>query len=665
MTDEKHECANLSDHYGDRKMVCHKSIKMAQSTRQSSQVLRRRSSWIALGSRSLCPLMLVTIWMTHCQDAVDGHGIQRPVKVSSRKVLYNNHPFEDQLSLHDEIQRLDVPLGSEDGATTNESVSSSTPLNRDLTQTSQNNVHHDHIVIRSSVVPPLSLLLTNSTTSSDDGEDHGEVVDLQFRYEHEFGNVTDFNVSTIGPMFPFKTSSKLKTSSEASSSDDTTSNGTSSKTYLPSSEEFLAFKSNYRPLRIVAFLSKRYTRYLTQHQLDILQHIILEPSLTAWSDALHTVPVGEGIPLTLDTSQLERGKFCGAEISEEEDDDVLQNRGDRVRIPSHHIEQGVNDADTVIYVTLGFPSDWLAMQIMEEEQPLYAQELYNEEVEEEEMDPLAMENETDAHEEDWVRHRFYKAHISSMPEPPEDGNGEGGHNDRTLSTAATASEESATSTTSTAVKVYGEEDPVVIVKTENELNEIDAASSSSEQPAEDIPDDGSTESESTPASDASLSSQLPPPPSCAHPSSILASASFCNSDQYDRPIAGALHICISDPSFFHEHGVATKTVLHEIGHILGFNPISLAHFRYPDGSPMTERQDDGNVPLVEAQCTEVETISDDEMDEGTGEPFTTVKQPLPSESTLRFSVKRTGVRVAEVVTDTVAMVTRSKFSLTI
>jgi hypothetical protein len=34
--------------------------------------------------------------------------------------------------------------------------------------------------------------------------------------------------------------------------------------------------------------------------------------------------------------------------------------------------------------------------------------------------------------------------------------------------------------------------------------------------------------------------------------------------------------------------------------------------------------------------------------------------PLPSEDTLRFTTQRNGVRVAEIITETVAMIARSK-----
>jgi hypothetical protein len=34
--------------------------------------------------------------------------------------------------------------------------------------------------------------------------------------------------------------------------------------------------------------------------------------------------------------------------------------------------------------------------------------------------------------------------------------------------------------------------------------------------------------------------------------------------------------------------------------------------------------------------------------------------PLPSEDTLRFTTRRNGVRVAEIITETVAMIARSK-----
>jgi hypothetical protein len=135
-------------------------------------------------------------------------------------------------------------------------------------------------------------------------------------------------------------------------------------------------------------------------------------------------------------------------------------------------------------------------------------------------------------------------------------------------------------------------------------------------------------------------------PSCT--GEYLASASYCSTDQYDRPTAALLHLCIHD-SFFLERSVERdiSTVMHELGHALGFNTQSMAHFRRPDGTPITPR-DDGDVVDSEVECT------------GPSNFRRTQVLPLPSEEILQFRTVR-GVRVAEVVTPSVRQVVRNHF----
>uniref|UniRef100_A0A7S2EQE0 Leishmanolysin-like peptidase n=1 Tax=Ditylum brightwellii TaxID=49249 RepID=A0A7S2EQE0_9STRA len=130
----------------------------------------------------------------------------------------------------------------------------------------------------------------------------------------------------------------------------------------------------------------------------------------------------------------------------------------------------------------------------------------------------------------------------------------------------------------------------------------------------------------------------------------VASATYCSTDQFDRPVAGMMHICIGD-DFFDPENLNRNiiTVMHEIGHVLGFNPVSLAHFRARDGTPLTPRDENGDVPDVEVECT------------GPVEGRQRGTIPLPSESILQFRDTRGGVRVADVVTPTVAQVVRNQF----
>ena len=107
----------------------------------------------------------------------------------------------------------------------------------------------------------------------------------------------------------------------------------------------------------------------------------------------------------------------------------------------------------------------------------------------------------------------------------------------------------------------------------------------------------------------------------------MAASTFCSTDQFDRPTAALLHICI-DQLFFDPSNLATniRVMMHEIGHALGFNSISMAHFRRPDGSPMTKRTELGN-PLSLIDCTGPVTSSDHRKG----------LVPLPSEEILQFS----------------------------
>jgi len=83
-------------------------------------------------------------------------------------------------------------------------------------------------------------------------------------------------------------------------------------------------------------------------------------------------------------------------------------------------------------------------------------------------------------------------------------------------------------------------------------------------------------------------------------------------------------------------------------HALGFNALSLAHFRRLDGSPITPRVD-GEIPVTEVECTGPHT----------GRSYANVT--LPSPEILQFRSVRGGVRVAEIVTPNVAQVVRNHF----
>ena len=136
----------------------------------------------------------------------------------------------------------------------------------------------------------------------------------------------------------------------------------------------------------------------------------------------------------------------------------------------------------------------------------------------------------------------------------------------------------------------------------------------------------------------------------------LAASAFCSTDQFDRPTAALLQICIDEheydfwsPDRLQANIMTTK---HEIGHSLGFNGFSLAHFRRPDGTPLTERDPEtGEIPLKEINCTG--PVHHHHQQVG--------MVALPSEEILQFRTVRGGVRVAEVVTPSVRQVVRNHF----
>ena len=130
----------------------------------------------------------------------------------------------------------------------------------------------------------------------------------------------------------------------------------------------------------------------------------------------------------------------------------------------------------------------------------------------------------------------------------------------------------------------------------------------------------------------------------------LAAATYCSTDQHDRPTAALIHLCIG-PDFFKKELINRNivTVMHELGHSLGFNPQAMAHFRDLDGLPVTTRDKDGNVVERLVQCTGPRS----------NRRFANVT--LPSERILKFSRVRGGIRVAQVVTPSVRQVVRNHF----
>ncbi|DAZ97258.1 TPA: hypothetical protein N0F65_009309 [Lagenidium giganteum] len=85
---------------------------------------------------------------------------------------------------------------------------------------------------------------------------------------------------------------------------------------------------------------------------------------------------------------------------------------------------------------------------------------------------------------------------------------------------------------------------------------------------------------------------------------VLAYASACQRDQFDRPTFGMVNFCplrvSSDPVKYESQ---LSTALHEISHALGFSSQFYAYMRHKDGTPRTRRDQNNRPPaLVNTQC---------------------------------------------------------------
>ncbi len=545
---------------------------------------------------------------------VSGHGIQNPVRASQRALHYENHPFHSQFA----------------SCNTTITTSSSTRQRRASTryyQQQQQREEDSWIQITSQLVPPIF----ETTNDNNINNNH----------------TTKYSIPTIGS-FSTKSSHKKNIQYE---------------TYNTS--EVLSFRVNYQPVRISAFLSEKYNIFFaSEEQWNTLQYSIIQPALTAWSDALHTIPVVGN--LTLDPSQLyhyETDTSTSSSSSSSSSDyydyyycgsNPLSNQP----IPQPHLSYGVPHTDTILYITLGFASDWSSY-------------------------PHSTSSNTSTN-----------TTTASPPPPPTTPTSSSSeaqpqqqqHKDQTFAIVVKnetelyhlPNQKTITTTTNTNNNNNNKDSLLVHhdytsqqtwpMDNNNNLTTIDTLTTQDSSSNNTL----FTTTTDSLASTTTAASSLPPPPKCAFPSNILASAEFCNTDQFDRPTVGVLHLCITQDWFLSSATVeyAAKTVVHEIGHVLGFNSISMAYLRHPlDGSPRTPRDSNGNVPFLPCNFPYNNNNADASSNSSSSNTSKTKKYtttiaatmiPFPSEDTLRFTTKRNGIRVAEVVTETVAMIARSK-----
>uniref|UniRef100_A0A7S3Q5G9 Uncharacterized protein n=1 Tax=Chaetoceros debilis TaxID=122233 RepID=A0A7S3Q5G9_9STRA len=427
--------------------------------------------------------------------------------------------------------------------------------------------------------------------------------------------------------------------------------------------------------------------FLSTSERNIMLTNIVQPMMKHWSHALKVIPIQDN--LALDGDQLFDGESCGPGL-----DSGLPS----VRIPLDHLHTtepvatnsaGIGDTDLVIYVSVGFrDAEWARRRRQRkrllEEASGYADADSN------------LNEEIIANK----RSRFFKA----LRE--QDGADIATNTGRGTDMGSDGLEDETVTTTET---------------------------SNTEEPVMEIA------------------------PACS--GHYLASATYCNTDQYDRPVAGLLHLCLG-PEFFdgydanahldmktvfgrgsgsddqgttisggwsklhayastesdgdddHQNNLHQVAVLHEIGHILGFNSQSLAHFRDgTTGEPITPRDENGDVVDTAVQCTGVVEMQLQTSSTGTGENMENVTTsgttpvgedggedaeadignnkyeaedpiaepslsevetevgrgrtaviPLPSQAILRFrNDVRGGLRVARIVTPTVRQVVRNHF----
>ena len=381
--------------------------------------------------------------------------------------------------------------------------------------------------------------------------------------------------------------------------------GTTNGTSINSTDTIGTNSTEFQPLRLRAILledSGNKASLLNETERNALFHDMLSPALLAWSSSLRVDPVVGN--LTVDISQLLDGETCGPGM-----DSGLPS----IKVPLHHISLGIPETDMIVYLSLGFAIKSLDGN-GDSENNSTAFDAFNGTT-----NPVP--------EDDLVVYEVNSDSGDSMGSRVENileiaNGGEGGIRRRRRRVAFDSN-----------ASIDDEGD----IYDEEGAEEPPVTMGGRTGPLED-------------AYDESFNSTNTTDPINICTGDYLAAASYCSSDQYDRPTAAMLHICIDDTFFDPKHLRRNiLTLMHELGHALGFNSVSMAHFRKPDGTPYTPRDKNGDVPMKEIECTGAETEH----------AHATV--PLPSEEILQFRDVRGGVRVAEIVTQSVLQVVRNQF----
>ncbi|KAG9407377.1 hypothetical protein AC1031_002110 [Aphanomyces cochlioides] len=131
-------------------------------------------------------------------------------------------------------------------------------------------------------------------------------------------------------------------------------------------------------------------------------------------------------------------------------------------------------------------------------------------------------------------------------------------------------------------------------------------------------------------------------------SNVLAYATVCQIDQFDRPTMGMINFC---PQRLNAAAAVYKAQisvgLHEIAHALGFTSDMYAYMRHPDGTPRTPRDASGDPPTQRSYTCPNGYVAD--------------WIQMPSDSTVQFFTER-GHSVAKIVTPNVLAFVRSYFN---